>query len=187
MDKFTFDDEYLRRLREHDRNTTDHFVSYFGELLQITLRPRVRSAEVVDDLRQTVFYRFFKKIDDIREGSSIGSFVFSIRDKALLEHYRDEAKSRRAELLKPDEDWPIVEQELIRKQSAEHLLTLLAILKPARDAEILRELFLNEKEKDEVCELFDLTRENLRVVVHRALKRFKKLFEQDDDDPPGPM
>lgn len=187
MDQFTFDDEYLRRLRERDRDTTAHFVSYFGELLQITLRSRLRSAEAVDDVRQEVFYRFFKKIDELREGAKLGAFVFSIRNNALLEHYRDDEKSRR-DAAPPDEDWPTVEQDLIRKESAERVIALLAILKPRRDAEILRELFLNEKDKDEVCEQFGLTRENLRVVVHRALKRFRNLFERDDDDdPPGPM
>jgi RNA polymerase sigma-70 factor, ECF subfamily len=187
MDSFTFDDEYLRRLRERDRNTTDHFVSYFGELLQITLRPKVASAEVVDDLRQEIFYRVFKKLDELREGSKLGSFVFSFRNKVLLEHYRNEAKSKRPDALPPDEDWSDAAQELIREESAERVRALLAILKPRRDAEILRELFLNEKDKDEVCEQFSLTRENLRVVVHRALKRFKNLFERDDDEPPDPL
>ena len=182
MDKFTFDDEYLRRLRERDRDTTAHFVSYFGELLQITLRPKVRSAEAADDVRQEVFYRFFKKIDDLRDGTKLGEFVFSIRNKALLEYYRTEAKFKRPDALLPEEDWPTVIQDLIRKESAERVRALLLLLRPQRDARILRELFFNEQSKDEVCEQFDLTRENLRVVVHRALKRFKNLFERDEDD-----
>ena len=43
MDFFPFDDDYVRRLREGDRWTEEHFHSYFEQLLLIKLRRRLPS------------------------------------------------------------------------------------------------------------------------------------------------
>lgn len=188
MELFTFDDEYVRRLRERDRDTTDHFVSYFGELLLIKLRRRLPSAEAIEDVCQEVLYRVLAKLDELRDGRKLGAFVNATCELVLKEYYRDEARQRRPEALQPVEEWrnnPL--RDVIDAETRKRILDVLGKLKPPRDAEILRELFLNEKTKDEVCEQFGVSRENLRVVVHRALKRFRGLFEPDDDDPPVPV
>ena len=57
MDFFTFDDEYVRRLREGDRWTVDHFYAYFQQLLLIKLRRRLPSLEKIDDVRQIAVRR----------------------------------------------------------------------------------------------------------------------------------
>ncbi len=50
---------------------------------------------------------------------------------------------------------------------------------PTRDRELLRAIFLQEKEKDEVCAQFGVDREYLRVLLHRAKDKFRVLYEKD--------
>src|SRR6185503_16714170 len=44
---------------------------------------------------------------------------------------------------------------------------------PARDRELLQRIFLNEEDRDAVCQEFGVTRESLRVLLHRARGRLR--------------
>ena len=47
---------------------------------------------------------------------------------------------------------------------------------PERDRRILRAVFLEEQDKDEVCRDFGVDRDYLRVLVHRAKIAFKSEY-----------
>jgi RNA polymerase sigma-70 factor, ECF subfamily len=44
---------------------------------------------------------------------------------------------------------------------------------PARDRSLLKAVFLDERDRDEVCREFGVDREYLRVLLHRAKQDFK--------------
>jgi RNA polymerase sigma-70 factor (ECF subfamily) len=44
---------------------------------------------------------------------------------------------------------------------------------------LLREIFLDERDKDEVCRDFGVDRDYLRVLLHRAKQSFKLLYIKD--------
>jgi RNA polymerase sigma-70 factor (ECF subfamily) len=50
---------------------------------------------------------------------------------------------------------------------------------PQKDRNLLRAVFLEEKEKDTVCREFGVDRNYLRVLLHRAKDKFKVLYEKD--------
>ena len=62
MEFFPFDDEYVRRLREGDRLTEDHFVSYITPLLRLKVRGRLPSREAEEDAVQETFIRVFRML-----------------------------------------------------------------------------------------------------------------------------
>jgi RNA polymerase sigma-70 factor (ECF subfamily) len=45
-----------------------------------------------------------------------------------------------------------------------------------KDRRLLREVFLEEKDKDEVCRSFGVDRNYLRVLVHRAKQNFRARY-----------
>jgi RNA polymerase sigma-70 factor (ECF subfamily) len=47
---------------------------------------------------------------------------------------------------------------------------------PERDRRLLREVFLEERDKDEVCRDFGVDRDYLRVLLHRAKQSFKSMY-----------
>jgi RNA polymerase sigma factor (sigma-70 family) len=71
-----------------------------------------------------------------------------------------------------------LEGMLVTKQSAERVRQILHEM-PQRDRDVLRAIFLEEKEKDEVCREFGVDRDYLRVLLHRAKDKFKALYEKD--------
>ena len=70
-----------------------------------------------------------------------------------------------------------LEGMLVTKQSAERVRRILDGM-PKRDRDLLRAIFLEEREKDSVCRELGVDREYLRVLVYRAKDKFKALYEK---------
>jgi RNA polymerase sigma-70 factor (ECF subfamily) len=200
MELFTFDDEYVRRLREGDRWTEEHFTSYFQQLLLIKLRRRLPSQDAIDDVRQTVFARVFQALRSpdggIRDGRKLGAYVNSVCTNVLFEYYR---KENRTEPL-TDEHLELETKEdvvkaLLTAEEAKHVLLVLADL-PKRDASILRAQFFEQRHIDDISREFGIAPGYLRVLLHRAKDKFRKSWkrnvtrmrsnETDDDHPSLP-
>jgi RNA polymerase sigma-70 factor, ECF subfamily len=179
---FTFDKAYVERLREGDPSTEQHFVVYFEQLLRIKLRSRMLTSDQVEDLRQETFIRVIanlRKDGGIRQPERFGAYVNSICNHVLQEFYRSSAKNQPLEddhMEIPDKVLDL-EGMLVTKQSAEQVRRILDAM-PKRDRELLRAIFLEEKEKDTVCREMGVDREYLRVLVHRAKDKFKALYEK---------
>jgi RNA polymerase sigma-70 factor (ECF subfamily) len=174
----SFTSEYVERLTRGDTEIERHFTDYFGELLQIKLRRGLRCSQSVEDVRQETFLRVFSALRSGRGLSSpgkLGAFVYGVCKNVLSEHYR--AASRHACMpekgldrpeLTPDPEAEFVNEE--RKRSVREILSKL----PPKDREILRLVFIEEREKIEVCRICQVDRNYLRVLLHRAKNRFRE-------------
>src|SRR6266436_2173319 len=179
---FTFDGAYVERLRAGDPSTEQHFVAYFDQLLRIKLRSRTLSSDRVEDLRQETYIRVIaclRKESGVRQPERFGAFVNSICNNVLLEYYRSSAKNQPMEDAHMDIPDKVLNLEgmLVTKESAEHVRRILDGM-PKRDRDLLRAIFLEEKEKDVVCREMGVDREYLRVLVYRAKDKFKALYQK---------
>jgi RNA polymerase sigma-70 factor (ECF subfamily) len=177
----SFDSAYLQRLREGDFRTQDHFVRYFTELIKIKLRSRLRSPQAIEDVRQETFTRVFAALqnpDSIREPERLGAYVNSVCNYVLLEHYRavpDDAPIDDTEESRLPSRPADALNGLISKQMSSQVREILEQM-PERDRRLLREVFFEEKDKDDVCRDFGVDRDYLRVLLHRAKQSFKSLY-----------
>lgn len=177
MELFSFDDDYVRRLRAGDRDTSAHFYDYFRDLLLIKLRRRVPSKHAIDDIRQEVFARVFGKLDELQDGRKLGAFVNAVCNHVVMEWYR---KSRNGTVDSSEFDVAgetNIEDELVSEETTARVRRILKRM-PARDAALLRAIFIEEGNKDEVCRRFGVDRAYLRVLVHRAKERFRSEFRR---------
>lgn len=177
MELFAFDEAYLRRLREGDASTEAHFVDYFSHLLRLKLRSRRLVPEVVDDLGQETFKRVVRAIRSdggLREASRLGAFVNTVCNHVLQEHYRVGQKNvpLDASHMEIPDKVPNLEKLAISSEIQAKVREILAKL-PERDRAILRAVFLEEEDKDEVCRHFGVTRDYLRVLIYRAKERLR--------------
>src|SRR5215212_8953335 len=173
MELFVFDDDYVRRLREGDPDKAAHFNAYFQDLLLLKLRRRLASMDAIDEVRQEVFVRCFQHLDELREPRKLGAFVNSICNRVLMEYYRAEG---RTEALSDDAseipDQADTAGALDTARNVDRVRRVLESM-PERDAEILKAVFIEEGDKDEICRRFDVDRDYLRVLLHRAKEKFK--------------
>jgi RNA polymerase sigma-70 factor (ECF subfamily) len=187
----SFDDSYLDRLRAGDFRTQEHFVAYFSELIHLKLRSRLHSPQAIEDVRQETFVRVFAALRDegrIRQPERLGAFVNALCNNVLLEHYR--TSQRGTSLEEEDEQHlPAAFVDLLgavaSKEMQDKVREILEDL-PERDRRLLRGLFLEERDKDEVCRELGVDRDYLRVLLHRAKLSFKSLYMKHmDRRPPG--
>lgn len=185
----SFDEAYVQRLQAGDFRTQEHFVDYFSELIQLKLRSRVNSPQAIEDIRQETFTRVFAALRDgkIRQPERLGAFVNSMCNNVLLEHYRS---SSRLDSLDDEEqpEIPAVNVDVLgalaAKQMGEKIREILEEM-PERDRRLLRDIFLEERDKDEICSDFGVDREYLRVLLHRAKQSFKSLYLNQMGARPG--
>ncbi|MDX2269521.1 MAG: sigma-70 family RNA polymerase sigma factor [Bryobacter sp.] len=180
LEFFAFDREYLELLTEGDLETEKHFVSYFSSLIHIKLRHRVRSVDIVEDLRQEIFLRVMRSLrkNSLEHPERLGAFVNAVCNNVLLEHYRGQGRqpveATRWDDSRPEPVEPRLssEAELLRAEQRQQVRNVLAELSE-RDQAILRALFFEEAEKDTVCQRFGVGRDYLRVLLHRAKNRLR--------------
>ncbi len=182
MDFFAFDKAYVDRLRKGDAATEHHFFVYFEKLLHIKLRSRMISPDKVEDLKQETFIRVIRAVrkeDGVRQPERFGPFVNSICNNVLLEYYRTLGRNQQLDETHQEIPDKVLDLEgmMVSKQSSERVRKIISGL-PARDRDLLRAVFLEEKDKDAVCRDIGVNRDYLRVMLHRAKDKFKADYKK---------
>jgi len=178
----SFDTSYLNRLREGDAETEKHFVSHFTNVIRMSLRYRLRSWQLIEDIRQETFLRvlnFVRSDRSLDHPERLGAYVHSVCINVMMELLR--ASTRHPPI--PEDALNLAdkrvntENRLISRERKELVRNVLSEL-AEKDQEILRAVFLDEVDKAEICERFQVDRDYLRVLVHRAKIRFREAFEK---------
>jgi RNA polymerase sigma-70 factor (ECF subfamily) len=177
----SFDAGYVKSLCAGDPKTQEHFVSYFSELLHVKLRSRLRSQHAIEDVCQETFARVFavmRRDGGLRQPEGLGAFVNTVCNHVLFEQYRSSGRSESLDAEGHPElpalgasALDIVAERQIKSKVREILLDL-----APRDRDLLKAVFLDERDRDEVCREFGVEREYLRVLLHRAKQEFKSEY-----------
>ena len=147
-------------------------------LFRSKLRSRLQSPQAVEDVRQETFARVLKALRNpgtLRQPERLGAFVNTVCNNVLFEHYRASSRSQsldeegQPELPAAGADaLDIASQKEMKIKVREILLGL-----APRDRLLLKAVFLDERDRDDVCREFGVEREYLRVLLHRAKQEFK--------------
>jgi RNA polymerase sigma-70 factor, ECF subfamily len=175
-----FDAPYVKNLAEGDPATEAHFSAYFARFLTIKLRARHLSPQLAEDVRQETLLRVIKAL---RQGSGVaqperfGAFVNSVCNNTLLELLHKEGKHAPAPENSPEpaDDRVDMDGSLISAQSKKIVAEILDSL-TSKDREILRLVFFEEAERQEVCKKLGVESDYLRVLLHRAKARFEQAY-----------
>ncbi|MGA3092125.1 MAG: sigma-70 family RNA polymerase sigma factor [Terriglobales bacterium] len=175
-----FDGPYLDRLRSGDFTTEQHFFSYFGELIRLKFGRRLRSSIAIEDVRQETFTRVLRGLSEqrIRQPERLGAFVNAVCTNVVREQYRSACREiPTADGFADGVPDPRLcpSDAMYQRQVQQEVRQTLDEL-PKRDRRILKALFLEERDKDEVCRDFGIDRNYLRVMIHRAKQSFKECY-----------
>ncbi len=175
-----FDAEYLRRLIAEVPETERHFCEYFGELLTLKLRSRLRTRAAIEDVKQETFARVLRTLKQggLATPGSLGAYVNSVCHNVLLETYRAEKRSSPLdETADLPSHRPNADATLMADEERRRVRDALAAL-PRREQDLLRWLFFDERDKDEICREMQVDRNYLRVLLHRAKRQFRQRFSE---------
>ena len=174
----SFDAKYVEDLCAGDFQTQEHFVAYFTALLKLKLRSRLQSSHAIDDVCQETFVRVLqvlRKDGGLRQPESLGAFVNNVCNHVLFEHYRSSSRSESLDAEgapEPAATGADVLDIVSARQIKENVRVILMRLSK-RDRSLLKAVFPDERDRDEVCQEFGVEREYLRVLLHRAKQEFK--------------
>ena len=179
----TFDASYVERLQGGDAATEEHFVRYFSELITLKLRSRLRSPQAIEDVKQETFSRtlvLLRSDGGIRHAERLGALVNSICNHVLFEQYRSDG---RADPLAEETAAMLVERApgaLDGMMTGETRANVREVLESltAKDRNVLKAVFLDERDKDDVCREMGVSREYIRVLLHRAKNSFRKAYAE---------
>lgn len=178
-----FDEAYLGALRARDPNAEASLISYFSRPVQVKLRARLRSPELVQDASQETFLRvltYFRSGKTLESPGSLPGFVYVTCNNVALEllraHTRQDQYPER--LQEPMALGADPERQMVTEERKVLVRRLLAELSD-KDRTLIKRVFLDEEDKDTVCREFDVNRNYLRVLLHRARVRFKVVVSRD--------
>ena len=179
VDRQDFDAGYVRRLTEGDVSVEKHFTVYFGEFLGIKLRRRGWTTQEIEDIRQETFLRVLQVLrqkQGLEHPESLGAFVNSVCNNIILELYKARARhpAYDSDGIEPIDHTIDMDGSLLAEENKRMVRVILGEL-PEADRELLQMIFLEETDRDEVCRTMNVDRGYLRVLLHRALTRFKAL------------
>lgn len=176
----TFNAEYLQRLRDHDPLIENHFYAYFKSRLQLKLRGRRLQGSDVQDIVQDTFMRTLKAVRDgaIRSPEAFGGYVSGVCDGVLYERYRDRTRGHKdVECIDVPDEAETLERLGYQKEKRKQVEAVLSDL-PLMDRKVLRAKLFEELDNQEICARLSISRDNLRVLLHRAKSRFAKACRQ---------
>ena len=176
LPRYEFDRDYIERLVAAEPETERHFAKYFGELLTLKLRSRLRSSALVEDARQETFVRVLttlKQKGGLATAGSLGAFVNGVCNNVLFEMYRSGARTTPLDdEFDAPENRTTVDVAMMAAEERDKIRETLAGL-PEKEKDLLRWLFFEERDKDDICREMNIDRNYLRVLVHRAKTRFR--------------
>lgn len=177
----TFNEDYVRRLADGDAAAGEHFAAYFGSVIYLKLRVRLRSVHLIEDIRQETLARVLFKLrsgEGVKSPERFGAFVNGVCNNVIHEFQRSDER---------DEPWdehsaeePVdatidLDAELVNADLQREINRILAGL-PERDRAILKALYLDEVDKTEICRRFQVNARYLRVLLHRAKSQYRKAY-----------
>jgi RNA polymerase sigma-70 factor, ECF subfamily len=175
----SFDGNYVRLLKEGDAVVGQHFALYFGKVLYLKLRSRVRSLDTIDDIRQETLARVLRIVRQggVQQPERFGSFVNRVCNNVMMESHRDVLRYDPLNDQADDPpdpginlDAPLVDADT--KRQVHRVLNRLS----RKDRRLLIAVFLEERDKSDICREYKVDTEYIRVLVHRAKCRFRELY-----------
>jgi RNA polymerase sigma-70 factor, ECF subfamily len=172
----------VARLRAGDLKAESALLARFARPVRLLLDRHTSGRPEAEDLFQDVFRLALEKLrrGELREPDKLPGFLAQIARSLAIEHYRKLGRRKTdtdsdALLAAPATgEGPLA--ELLDRENAALVRTVLGELGTPRDREVLLRVYLTEDDKDRIAADHGLTSLQLNRVLHRARQRYKELF-----------
>ncbi|MBD3363488.1 sigma-70 family RNA polymerase sigma factor [Candidatus Dojkabacteria bacterium] len=140
---------------------------------------RLSNIDIAEEITSDVFLSAVESIKDFDTKRNIrfGSWLYSVAHNKIIDYFR------KKKALPLDEDYKSqisetqdLTKDLVQDEMHYKIAKILSLIKP-RYQEIISLRYFAELENDEIAKILKINKNNVAVLIHRALKSFKKEFE----------
>lgn len=180
--------DLVRRIRSGDPLAEEELIARFGDGLTFLLRRWTRGHSDAEDLYQETFRLALEKIrrGEVRDPERLAGFLRSLARNLSIEHYRkasrrgarEEEIETAAEVTNPDSGGMGQLGQLLRKEKVSLVRQLLQELSSERDRQILFRFYIAEEDKESIRSGLGLTAPEFNLVLFRARRRYRDLYER---------
>lgn len=177
--------DLVQRIRTGDPRAEEELIVRFGEGLTFLLRRWTRGHSDAEDLYQETFRLALEKIrrGEVRDPERLAGFLRSLARNLSIEHYRKAARrgareeeiETAAEVTNPDTGQL---GQLLRKEKVSLVRRLLEELGSERDRQVLFRFYIAEEDKENIRSDLGLTAPEFNLVLFRARRRYRDLYER---------
>lgn len=131
----------------------------------------------VDDVVQETMVRFLRALqsEKMRNPESLAAFMSGVCNNVIHEYKRRVWREPLGGAdPPPSQSFADVGADMTELRQT---IGLVMIQLSARDQELLRAFFLEEKDKSEICRSLGLTEAQFRVALFRAKERFREIYQ----------
>ena len=136
---------------------------------------KVSDKEIAQDLTQDIFLRTWQHIVDKKELKSFQAFIFTVARNIVIDHYRQSKKQTiDIDNIPEIEDKSInISESLDKSIDLSKLLNNIYTLK-SEYQEVLLLYYVQDLSIDDIAEILQKNKNNIRVIIHRAINKLKE-------------
>ncbi len=165
-------------IKAYDENVKDiHRFVYF----------KIGGREEANDLTSMIFLKAWNHIQNktLEDAKTLRALLYKIARNAIVDYYRDTGNKVTVSLDDEDKHIDVIDetenpQEKIDKQADLELIKAKLPLLKEEYREIIIMKFINDLTLEEIADISQKSKGNVRVLLHRALNALRELVEADN-------
>lgn len=177
-------EELVGKIKEGNKQAEQALVTKYYKSLEYILLNRSSDRDLTYDIAQETFIVVLEKArkGEIDNPAAVGAFIRNVGVNLLIASYRKESRHK-TENSEDIEDYftknnqPQLHDQLNSKKVSEMVMQMMEELPTDRDRDILLRYFVHGHEKDEVCQVLELSTAHFDRVLHRARSRLKQILQ----------
>ena len=173
--------EIVERAKKDDQSFEILYNFYFPKIYSYLFK-RVGSFSIAEDLVSITFLKVFTNLDKYKyKGYSFSAWIYRIATNNLIDYYRKSKGKREINIddLKEIKDERSNEpEELIKISEDKKLVQWVLKELPEKYQRVLYLKFFAEKSNNMIAEILETNENNTRVLIFRALRKFKEIYQK---------
>ncbi len=174
------DSDLIQGLISKQTSAINYFVNNYQQFIYVLCVKMLNNNEIAEEITQDVLIKSIEKIDQFKGQSKLKTWIYTLAKREVLNYIRiNKPETVNIENHPPNEHINNIEEQLNQKDIKQAIQQAFEFLN-FEQKEILTLFYLQELSLKEIAEMTTLSESNVRVKLHRARERFKKIVTKKD-------
>ena len=174
------DSQYLQKVLAGDHNAFRYFVRKYQDMAFSLAMSIVKTELIAEEAVQDAFVKAYQNIHTFNQKSKFTTWLYRIVvNESLRKIRRKQFDTAEVEELEDTENSINDAFRSLHEMEQREIINQVLLELPESESLLLRLFYLDEMSMQEIKEVTDLSLANIKVILHRARKRFYTLLERN--------